>query len=278
MVDQVDQAPERTGGEQRPSPPLPSQLRPAGAGALGVAPAHVDAYRAGAALPADAGGAARARWSRSAASTRCGRSSSPQQHPTLAPWYERLSLFEVYSSPWFAAIYLLLFVSLVGCVLPRSRAHWTAVRARPPAAPRNLTRLPVHRVVVDRRSHRPTSWPAPRRVLRARPVPGRRRRRVGRPPSAGHWRETGNLVFHLALLLLLVAVALGSLFGFKANVLVVEGGGFANTVTAYDTFAGGAAFDDELAARRSRFTLDDLAVRYQQAATSAARRATSAPR
>src|SRR5215207_11343553 len=36
-------------------------------------------------------------------------------HPTLAPWYDRLSLFEVYSSPWFAAIYLLLFVSLVGC-------------------------------------------------------------------------------------------------------------------------------------------------------------------
>src|SRR5215203_4666429 len=66
-------------------------------------------------------------------------------HPTLSPWYERFSLYQVYSAPWFAAIYLLLFVSLIGCVLPRSRAHWAAVRARPPATPRNLDRLPVHR-------------------------------------------------------------------------------------------------------------------------------------
>src|SRR5688500_15130468 len=67
-----------------------------------------------------------------------------EEHPTLAPWYERFSLFDVYSAPWFAAIYLLLFVSLVGCVLPRSKQHLTAVRARPPAAPRHLSRLPVH--------------------------------------------------------------------------------------------------------------------------------------
>ena len=76
-------------------------------------------------------------------------------------------------------------------------------------------------------------------------------------------RETGNLVFHLALLLLLVAVALGSLFGFKANVLVTEGDAFSNTVTAYDTISGGAAFDDG-ALPPFTVTLDDLAVRYQQ--------------
>jgi cytochrome c biogenesis protein len=182
-------------------------------------------------------------------------------HPTLAPWYDRLSLFEVYSSPWFAAIYLLLFVSLVGCVLPRSRAHWTAVRARPPAAPRNLSRLPVHR-----------SWTTDRDVAGvlavARRVLRDERFRVEDGDGSvaaerGHWRETGNLVFHLALLLLLVAVALGSLFGFKANVLVVEGRGFANTPTAYDTFAAGALFRDSQL-RPFTFRLDDLAVRYQQ--------------
>ncbi|HEX7188702.1 MAG TPA: cytochrome c biogenesis protein ResB [Actinomycetes bacterium] len=182
-------------------------------------------------------------------------------HPTLAPWYERFSLFEVYSAPWFAAIYLLLFVSLVGCVLPRSRTHWTAVRARPPAAPRHLDRLPVHE-----------SWTteeSPAEVLAAaRSVLRDERYRVeGGPGSVaaerGHSRETGNLVFHLALLLLLVAVALGSLFGFKANVLVSEGGAFSNTVTAYDTISGGAAFDDG-ALTPFTVTLDDLAVRYQQ--------------
>ena len=51
----------------------------------------------------------------------------------------------------------------------------------------------------------------------------------------GYLRETGNLVFHLSLLLLLVAVALGHLLGYKANVLLVEGEAFSNTVSAYDT-------------------------------------------
>ena len=37
-------------------------------------------------------------------------------HPTLAPILDKLSLFDVFASPWFAAIYALLFSSLVGCV------------------------------------------------------------------------------------------------------------------------------------------------------------------
>ncbi|WRL63163.1 cytochrome c biogenesis protein ResB [Blastococcus brunescens] len=63
-------------------------------------------------------------------------------HPTLAPVLDDLFLFDVFSSPWFAAVYLLLFVSLIGCVLPRGLEHYRAMRAAPPAAPRNLLRLP----------------------------------------------------------------------------------------------------------------------------------------
>ena len=33
-------------------------------------------------------------------------------HRRTGPWLDRLGFFDVYSSPWFAAIYLLLFVSL----------------------------------------------------------------------------------------------------------------------------------------------------------------------
>ena len=65
-------------------------------------------------------------------------------HPDLTPVYERLGLFSVYDSPWFAAIYLLLMVSLVGCIIPRSLVYWRAMRAQPPRAPRNLSRLPDH--------------------------------------------------------------------------------------------------------------------------------------
>ena len=53
-------------------------------------------------------------------------------HPSLGPVLDRLGFFEVYATPWFSAIYLLLLISLVGCVLPRTRIHLRQVRARPP--------------------------------------------------------------------------------------------------------------------------------------------------
>ena len=69
-------------------------------------------------------------------------------------------------------------------------------------------------------------------------------------------------MFHLALLLLLLSVALGHLFGYKANVLLIEGEAFSNTVTAYDTWTPGALADESSLAPFT-VTLDDLKVRYQ---------------
>ncbi|HMI34672.1 MAG TPA: cytochrome c biogenesis protein ResB, partial [Propionibacteriaceae bacterium] len=66
------------------------------------------------------------------------------EHPTLGPIYDKLGVFEVYSSPWFSAIYLLLFVSLVGCIVPRIGVYAKALRARPTKTPRNLVRLPAY--------------------------------------------------------------------------------------------------------------------------------------
>src|SRR3954467_515161 len=39
-------------------------------------------------------------------------------HPTLGPLLDKLSLFDVFAAPWFAAVYLLLFICLVGCLVP----------------------------------------------------------------------------------------------------------------------------------------------------------------
>src|SRR5215469_11349716 len=63
-------------------------------------------------------------------------------HPSLAPWLNHLGLFNVFAAPWFAAIYLLLFTSLVGCVVPRTFKLAGSARTPPPRAPRNLARLP----------------------------------------------------------------------------------------------------------------------------------------
>ena len=41
-------------------------------------------------------------------------------HPTLAPVLDRLGVFDVFATPWFSAVYLLLFISLVGCLVPRT--------------------------------------------------------------------------------------------------------------------------------------------------------------
>ena len=66
------------------------------------------------------------------------------EHPAIGPWLDRLQAFEVFSSFWFTAIYVLLFVSLVGCLTPRLFEHVRSLRAKPVAAPRNLGRLPKH--------------------------------------------------------------------------------------------------------------------------------------
>ena len=67
--------------------------------------------------------------------------------PTLAHWMDRLRLFDVYASPWFSAIYLLLFISLIGCVLPRTFSHLRAIGQKPPLTPRNLDRMEFYRSI-----------------------------------------------------------------------------------------------------------------------------------
>ena len=158
-------------------------------------------------------------------------------HPALAPWLSRLSLFNVFAAPWFAAIYLLLFVSLAGCVIPRTVRLARSARTPPPPAPRNLSRLP--------QSARHQTSLAPAAALEAASTLLRRRKfrlRTGDgwvSAEKGYRRELGNLLFHLSLLALLGAVALGGVFGYKANRLLVSGDSFANTVTALDEFHPG---------------------------------------
>ncbi|QNN54997.1 cytochrome c biogenesis protein ResB [Nocardioides mesophilus] len=164
-------------------------------------------------------------------------------HPRLTPIYEALGLFSVYGSVWFAAIYILLMISLVGCVVPRLRVYWRAMRARPPRAPRNLARLPQSRTFeLDGE---------PAAVLeRAVSVLRGRRYRVEVDGDAvagerGYLREAGNLLFHSSVLLVLVAFAAGQLFGYKGGVITVVGQGFSNSLTQYDDFAPGSLFDPQ---------------------------------
>ncbi|BDZ51782.1 hypothetical protein GCM10025867_40230 [Frondihabitans sucicola] len=62
-------------------------------------------------------------------------------HPELYPILHKLGLFDTFSTPWFSAVYLLLFVSLIGCIIPRVKHHLEALRSAPPKTPARLTRL-----------------------------------------------------------------------------------------------------------------------------------------
>jgi cytochrome c biogenesis protein len=168
-------------------------------------------------------------------------------HHTLGPLLDKLSLFDVFAAPWFAAIYLLLFISLAGCLVPRIRLHARALRRRPPAAPRHLDRLatstqwyaddaPADVVAVAQRQLRLSHW----RTDVREEADGA----VSLGAEKGYLRETGNLVFHVSLVVLLAGIALGGLFGYKGTVLVVEGQGFANVRSSYDIFEPARLYSD----------------------------------
>ena len=159
-----------------------------------------------------------------------------ESSPELARWMDRLFLFDVYGSPWFSAIYILLFISLIGCVLPRSLEHFHAMRALPPKTPKNLDRMEhFTRVTGDLESAH--SW------LRQK---GFRIRLESNSISAekGFLRETGNLLFHLSLILILIGISFGALFGMKADAIVNQGERFINTPTSYDSARYGRLTDE----------------------------------
>jgi len=205
------------------------------------------------------------------------------EHADLSRWLDRFQLFDVYTSVWFSAIYILLFVSLVGCILPRTRAHLRGLGTRPPRAPRRFTRLPAAAagsVAVDQApaAATPARDTAPAATLeRARTYLVGRFRRLPRyrietaqePDGAltlsaerGYLRETGNLLFHLALVGLLISVALGQLLHYRGQVLVVQGRGFANAEVHYDTFEHGAWFEPDTLDPFT-LTLDDFESKFR---------------
>lgn len=183
------------------------------------------------------------------------------RHDVLGPLYDKLGLFHVYSSVWFSAIYILLFVSLIGCIVPRTWQFVGQLRSRPPGAPRRLDRLPAY-----------TTWrtgaePEQVRAAALQLLGGRRFRAhtVGDAVAAekGYVREAGNLLFHIALIVMLIAFGWGQLFKYEGNKLILEGDGFSNTLTQYDDFKSGNLFDPDHDLTPFSFSLKDFHGTYE---------------
>jgi len=166
--------------------------------------------------------------------------------PELSKWLDAFGLFSTFTTPWFSAIYLLLFVSLIGCVLPRAWHHAKAMVARPPRTPARLGRLEGY-VTRPFAGGAEDALAAAGRVLRRRGYRiTRYADRAGESVSAerGYLRETGNLVFHAALIGVLASVAIGGSFGYTGQRVVAEGYAFTDVLSSYDSFNAGRFFTD----------------------------------
>ena len=181
-------------------------------------------------------------------------------NPTMGPIYDRLQFFDVFSSTWFVAIVLLLMVSLVGCIIPRSMDHWRAYRAKPTRAPKYLSRMPMHASgVIDapveeatartqrtlKRWHTAVYQPEEDRAG-ALSVSGER----------GYSRELMNLLFHVGIVGMIITFGAGRMVFYEGQAIVVTNSEsdfaipveasreFCNTSPAnYDVFRAGSLFD-----------------------------------
>ncbi|MDY6050906.1 MAG: cytochrome c biogenesis protein ResB [Rothia sp. (in: high G+C Gram-positive bacteria)] len=196
-----------------------------------------------------------------------------QVHPTWGPIADKIQLFDVFSSAWFAAIYLLLFISLIGCVIPRAAKHYRAMRSAPARTPKNFTRLPQHRTLTIPHSAGVGELTAATAIKDAADILKQRRYRIEIREEApgvfnvsaerGYLRELGNILFHLAMIGVLIAVAVGSLFGYNGQRIVTEDETFVNSLVSYDSFSPGTNYNPDWLVPYSA-TMNELTVDYDR--------------
>ncbi|TLP72770.1 cytochrome c biogenesis protein ResB [Nesterenkonia sphaerica] len=176
-----------------------------------------------------------------------------EDNPTLGPILDFFQIFDVYSSVWFSAIYILLFISLIGCIVPRTRKHYQQMVSPPPRTPRRLERLPEYGALELEAAGEATS---PEQALSdAASMLKKRRYRVDVRRNGdgtgsvgaekGYLREIGNIVFHVSLVGVLIFVAAGAMFSYRGQKVMIEDEAFVNALVAYDNFYPGTWFQEE---------------------------------
>ena len=175
-------------------------------------------------------------------------------NPEWSKVLDFLGVFNTYTSVWFSAIYLLLFISLVGCIIPRTKHHFDALRAAPPKTPARLDRLAGFKQTEDAvASDADIADGIEAGRVALRKAGYRTRVFAGESISAerGYLRETGNLIFHIALVGILAVVGFGGGFIYTGQKVVVVGQSFANSLGDYDSISPGRWFDPDGLSRYS---------------------------
>ncbi len=178
---------------------------------------------------------------------------------------DAIGMFDVFTSPWFSAVYLLLFISLIGCIVPRVGEHLKALRTPPPRTPSKLTRFAGHTLVHLPGVDPETALDAARQELRGarfRTVVLEEKASLSVSAERGHLRESGNILFHLGLVAVLICLMGGHLVQYRGQVTIVEGEGVSNSLASYDSFRPGPWFDPT-SLPPFRLTLEDFRAEYE---------------
>ena len=181
-------------------------------------------------------------------------------NPTTGPIYDKLQLFDVFQSTWFLAIIVLLTISLVGCIIPRSIDHWRAYKAKPTRAPKYLGRMPHH--VEGEVAGAPEDVEKQlRKQLKRWHVASYEpdEDRAGAysiSAERGYTRELMNLIFHIGIVAMILTFVAGRMVFYEGQVIVVTNSEaesavpveqsrvFCNTSPAnFDVFRAGPLFD-----------------------------------
>ncbi|OHR21479.1 cytochrome c biogenesis protein ResB [Corynebacterium sp. HMSC034A01] len=181
-------------------------------------------------------------------------------NPTTGPIYDKLQLFDVFQSTWFLAIIVLLTISLVGCIIPRSIDHWRAYKAKPTRAPKYLGRMPHH--VEGEVAGAPEDVEKQLRTQLKRwhvasYTPDEDRAGAySVSAERGYTRELMNLIFHIGIVAMILTFVAGRMVFYEGQVIVVTNSEaesavpveqsrvFCNTSPAnFDVFRAGPLFD-----------------------------------
>jgi len=137
------------------------------------------------------------------------------------------NLFDMYHSWWFSGILLLLVINLIACSIQRFSGVWSQI-SRPPTGLEDsmLKALPyVERVQVESKGDAKADENI-RTYLKKRfgnPIQFETESSFTLFSEKGRFSRLGFYITHLSLLIILIGGLLGSLFGFRGHVEILEG-------------------------------------------------------
>ncbi len=160
--------------------------------------------------------------------------------PRLVKVFKSLQLSDLYHSAWFVILMCLLSLNLIACSVKRFPSSWKLFKATPSLdRSKPFEDIPSDNILTVNGSRRKNADRV-EGVLRKRY--GRFRRKDTEEDTTfyaqrGAYAQLGVYIIHVSVLTIIVGAILGSLFGFKAYVNVIEG---ESTDTVYLTRGGGA--------------------------------------